>query len=610
MSFLLILFFECIICARICEEGKNNCLRCDYINQLCIKCDKDIYSPDRNGGCSKAMKCIVGKNYCQECNDELGLCKKCEEGYFPDENGGCSYTDNCEISERGECIKCKDDYIKIGENTYLFEGLIICKSIYSPDFKNCEDINLRRGICNKCKEGYYLTKIDNRCVETENCLESYFGKCVQCSYDNNYYLDKKDNKCKKKDGTFINCKETIDGKSCEQCYNGYYFDEKGKCTDINFCSESGMNGRCDKCISGYYLASSYYKPGCTKDKNCNEAGKDSGLCLSCNENYYLDYNDGKCKSNLEDNEFKYCKSARGACNQCIFYYYLGEDLKCSPTKGCLESNNGICNVCSEGYYLGLDNKCSLIERCIYSTDEHTCKECEENYYYEVKNRTCVLAENEYKNCKKVNSYDNHCSSCKNNFYLNKTDNLCYSNEEFGPFYKCSYTDYSGQICVSCIEDYYYSYDNNICSKFEGCSALKDENTCIECDEYYCLDSKNGSCVNNYDIIYQDKLFYFGCIKTNAESTACEICVANLTLKDGLCVDEIHCKEEKDGVCVECQTFEDDFAYHCFNHIFGCVETGIENCLECNDLSDFYICTKCMDGYKLDIFGDCVKIEEK
>ena len=167
-----LLFIKITICTPICEEGKNNCTKCDYITQLCLKCNKDIFVPDKNGGCEGAKLCKLGNNYCQECQDNSHLCKKCEEGYFPDENGGCSYTDNCEIAYKGECIKCKNNYILVGENTYLFEGFILCKSVYSQDFKNCEEINIRKGICSKCKEGFYLNKIDNRCIGTEHCLES------------------------------------------------------------------------------------------------------------------------------------------------------------------------------------------------------------------------------------------------------------------------------------------------------------------------------------------------------------------------------------------------------------------------------------------------------
>lgn len=606
---LFLLLIKIAICTPICEEGKNNCTKCDYITQLCLKCNKDIFVPDQNGGCEGAKLCKIGNNYCQECQDNSYLCKKCEEGYFPDENGGCSYTDNCEIAYKGECIKCKNNYILVGENSYLFEGFILCKSVYSQDFKNCEEINIRKGICSKCKEGFYLNKIDNRCIATEHCLESSYGECLQCTYD--YYLDKLNNKCKKQEGIFSYCKLTIDGKSCDICNEGYYFDEEGNCTEINFCSKSGENGKCEKCITGYYLSSLYYKPACTKDQNCYQGDKDSGLCLQCNQNYYIDYKDGICKSNLENNEFIYCKEARDLCNSCINNYYLGEDLQCSNTKGCLESYNGVCNICSDGYYLGLDNKCSLIKNCIYSLNEYNCNECRDGYYYNEHNKSCVVAENIFKNCKIVINGDDYCSLCKDDFYLNRTDNLCYSNKNFGDFYKCSYTDKFGKICVSCAYNYYYSIKYHICSSIEGCEILKDENSCSQCEENYCFDVKNSNCVDNIYSIDKDKLFYFRCNRTNEEGTACEICIDNFELNNnGLCVDKIHCEEEKDGVCQKCTTFDEDETYHCLNNYFGCVETGFDNCLECNDISDFYICTKCIDGYEIDQYGDCVKIEEK
>ena len=69
-------------------------------------------------------------------------------------------------------------------------------------------------------------------------------------------------------------------------------------------------------------------------------------------------------------------------------------------------------------------------------------------------------------------------------------------------------------------------------------------------------------------------------------------------------------EEDQGKCIKCSTFDEDSFYHCLNSDFGCVETFVNNCLECNDISDFYICTKCMDGYKLNEYGDCSKINKE
>ena len=47
-----------------------------------------------------------------------------------------------------------------------------------------------------------------------------------------------------------------------------------------------------------------------------------------------------------------------------------------------------------------------------------------------------------------------------------------------------------------------------------------------------------------------------------------------------------------------------------NPYFGCKETSNENCLECNDISDFNKCNKCLDGFKLDEFWNSEKYKLK
>ena len=156
IKIILLIFFQEIYLVPICQQRKNNCSKCNYLNNLCVKCDNEVYIPDENGGCQGAKKCFMGKNYCSECSEVGNICQKCEVGYFPDENGGCSYTDNCQISYKGKCLKCKEEFILTGinkDNNYL-----ICKSLNSEDFKNCDNIDINKGKCSKCKEGYYLKK--------------------------------------------------------------------------------------------------------------------------------------------------------------------------------------------------------------------------------------------------------------------------------------------------------------------------------------------------------------------------------------------------------------------------------------------------------------------
>ena len=113
---IFLLFLKLIsFSISICITDQNHCIKCNPMTNLCIKCEKNIYIPDKNGGCEYSHKCTLGANNCLECNYNCDLCLKCIEGYFPDENGGCSYTDNCEVAYKGKCLKCKENFVLIGE---------------------------------------------------------------------------------------------------------------------------------------------------------------------------------------------------------------------------------------------------------------------------------------------------------------------------------------------------------------------------------------------------------------------------------------------------------------------------------------------------------------
>ena len=100
-----------------------------------------------------------------------------------------------------------------------------------------------------------------------------------------------------------------------------------------------------------------------------------------------------------------------------------------------------------------------------------------------------------------------------------------------------------------------------------------------------------------------------CNITNEEGTACEICLDGYELKDGLCYEYEHCVEQNDeGDCLKCQN--DEKGNYCLNKSFGCKRIYRNNlCLECDDVLDFTNCTKCIDGYKNDEYGRCIKINE-
>ena len=596
-NLILLLIIEIVISEPSCQEGANFCSRCHPITKLCIKCEKDIYVPDENGGCEYAKKCVEGKHHCSECAEDGKLCKKCELSYYPDENGGCSYSNNCEISYEGECLKCKENFILIGRNDYYasYDELKICKSLNSEDLKNCEKINIDNGICQQCKNGYYLSNDDRKCTITQNCYESTFGVCRKCAFG--YYLDKNEQKCLRQEGAFEHCRESLDSRTCDTCDDEYYFDDEGICCGTNYCSVRGEYYRCKKCKSGYYLSS--FGDCCTPEKNCYYGNKDLGICQACNGNYCIDFKDGRCKSNLENNEFKFCRMANGVCLQCEYGYYLGKDNKCSLSDYCSESNNAECLVCEDGYSLGLDNICTNVEHCIYSNN-YGCTECENKYYYNKVSKDCKLAEDKLENCKSGD--EDKCERCKDDYYLSRKDYLCHSNKEEGPFYKCAYSDSREEVCTQCIDDYYLGYWDDKCTTIEGCDRSENENKCLECNEYYALNMKDNRCYRNYEIIDESKKFYFKCKRTNAEGTKCAICMEGFVLNDdGLCVDDEHCSYKEGGKCKSCNN---DEGTYCLNNLFGCIQIYYDNCLECNNLLDFDVCTKCEDGYELNDYGRC------
>ena len=608
LSILIIFIFQIKNISNNCTENISHCLKCNPFTNLCIKCESENYFPDENGGCIYSDKCIKNKNYCKECNEKKDLCIKCDDSYFPDENGRCSYSDNCNLSENGKCIKCKENYILIGEEDYFNNGIKLCKWIFSENLKFCEKINIKDGTCEKCKEGFYLNTEDKKCSKTENCSQSVFGVCIKCKED--YFLNKKEDKCEKQINNFENCQESLDGKKCDICIDDYYLDENGKCISINYCLKQSheKNNTCEKCISNYYLSKN--NESCTTTDNCNIGDKNLGICEYCDIDYYLDYKDGKCKPNTEDNEYKFCtKVENNNCIQCIFpKYYLSEDNKCSTTENCEESEQGICIKCKNNYYLDYYSNCINVDNCKYS-DGFQCLECIDNYYFDMNNKRCKFAlDDEYKNCKKA--YEGwFCDICKDDFYLNQTDHLCYSNKDYGKFYKCEKTEYNVDRCTSCIKNYYLGYKDSKCTNINGCILSDDENNCIECDNYHCLDTYNRTCEYNYKIISEEKIYYYRCKYSNKEGNECEICVDNYTVNEnGICIDkdEYHCAEKDEkGNCVRCKNDED--GYFCLNNIFGCVKKYFNKCLECNYILDFEKCTKCFEGYELNEDGECVKI---
>ena len=599
---ILSLLIKSIKSLANCTEGENFCLKCNPITKLCEDCEYNVFIPDNKGGCKGSKTCKSEYNHCSQCDSDNKLCQKCENNYIPDENGGCSLIENCEVSYKGSCLKCIEDFILVGT------AIKLCKSLDSIDFNFCKEIDIETGFCKTCEENWYLDDGDNLCSTYENCYESLFGVCIKCN--ESFYLDIHEGKCKLKDEKWINCEQTLDGKTCYKCEKNYFFDNFGNCTSIKYCSESGKYEKCEKCNEGYYLLENGEL--CTKEPKCSYGDKTLGICRGCQRDYYIDFKDGTCKPNNLDNDFKYCKKADGECYECNSDTYLGEDKKCSFSKNCVESYLGNCTHCVKDYHLGRDNICTNVDKCVHSSRSFTCDECELGYYYNSSSEECMEEIPGLENCQILDDL-NRCTQCRIDFYINKTDYLCYSNLENNDFYKCALT-YDGETCYKCIENYYLGEIDNKCTKIEGCQISENENRCIQCNtDIYCLNKKTGWCMYNQAIENEDDKIYFNCNMTNNEGNKCELCLNGFRVNNkGFCEYEEYCKifDDEQNHCTQCIDNVDDeyeYANYCLNDDIGCVLTYAKWCNKCNNIIDLDFCTECYDGYKLDN-GECFKIE--
>ena len=153
------------------------------------------------------------------------------------------------------CVQCDKDI-------YIPDELGGCtysrKCIFGENY--CLECNEEGNFCNKCEDDYFPDK-NGGCSYTDNCEISYKGICQECSIDfiligiDDYFIN----------GVKIcKWKESEDLKHCER---------------INI-----ENGVCIFCENDYYLNSGDRK--CTKVENCYQSSFD--ICQKCKEGFYLD----------------------------------------------------------------------------------------------------------------------------------------------------------------------------------------------------------------------------------------------------------------------------------------------------------------------------------
>ena len=524
---------------------------------------------------------------------------------------------------------------------FLLKKIIISNPSCESYINHCFKCNPRNSLCSRCEYPNILIPDENGgCIATQKC---FIGKnyCYECE---------------------------TNGKKCKKCEEGYYPDENGGCSYTNFCKIS-YKGDCIECKENYLLIGQKFDlKFCKSIKsddflNCKEIGKERGLCIKCEEGFYLNKGDKKCtkiencnesifgnciscingfyldkKENIckkQDNNLLYCKQTIDGknCDICQDEFYSDENGKCSICNFCSKSINGTCEECINGYYLTNNLFCSDTDNCYYADSENgICSSCNDNYYLDTKDFKCKSNKNnnEFQFCKKVEndrcvkcelpynldeeykccnthkcakSENGKCILCSKNYYLGK-DNYCSSIKH------CIYSKFSQ--CIECEDNYYYNIAKEECleaiDKFYGCKISNEDGfLCNECKNNYYLRRNDSLCFE-----YNEENYY-KCAHTDYKGENCTKCIEGYYIggEDHKCSLIENCAISKnENQCIKCNN---GFCLDAKNGI--CVnnkkidDINIKIYYACNQTNkEGTSCEQCIEGYELNEEGYCINFE--
>lgn len=298
--------------------------------------------------------------------------------YCKDGVNGCVKCD----SHGDQCSQCQRPEYVMTDGPFYF---CICNtdSHYHDDHSTCT-------LAQRCTTS-----------DVEFCEYCIGNKCVECDSERHMVL--MNDKC----GCYSDYHlEDGDEPNTCKCQQGYAFNRKGKCEEIDYTGTGGGHG----CIES--VGSTYFTQTCVK---CNEhfvltKGDFTDTCV-CEENYILDpisnnKNESRCLPLFPETcrEGCVCDKNSQICLSCkenyIPQYYQDQTTiaNCIPTsecpstapENCVRCNKDqVCIECKDGlYYLPSQNKCvertifdsgNYITGCIYA-ESSRCELCEKEYF--------------------------------------------------------------------------------------------------------------------------------------------------------------------------------------------------------------------------------------
>ncbi|KAL7717563.1 Protein serine/threonine kinase [Entamoeba marina] len=369
-------------------------------------------------------------------------------------------------------------------------------------------------------------------------------------------------------------------------FNVYAGNDEGcSCTNKYF-------GLCTHCNTGCYLNSNDCKNCDSYCADCNALTHAVGKCTDCNDGYFL--NVGSCI--LCSSAMDGCTNCESSstCTSCDSGYYLsnGKCIKCSDTFGY------VCSSCSSST---CENVVDLIWTGCTSCTDGECSDCESNYYY-LSDGKCIGCE---ENCKTCSS--SGCSECESGYYLEDTQCISCSTRN------CGLCDVNS--CSNCIDDnaFLVNGECKTCSEAKSncktCSGTFESPICDLCSIGYYPDS-SGDCVScNSDCGDE------GCVPTNGYCVNCADSTKVLVDGDCLSLEDAHCSNISDNICIECKSGYELILNECREIVtctIGTTKLSDGSCVNdenCNSYSGT-TCTTCEDGYSINSDGICATCEDE
>ncbi|KAL7717342.1 Serine-threonine protein kinase [Entamoeba marina] len=421
-----------------------------------------------------------------------------------------------------------------------------------------------------------------------------------------------------------------------ECSTTQYWDQTStSCVScVSPCNTCYNSTQCTSCVDNYYLSAGYLCIERDLDTNCKEY--DADHCILCNEGYYI--SNAHCYSCAVEN-CAYCSISK--CFQCENDLVLYES---DDTQSCIDctlsENDAICGRCPSGTYFNESSySCSSCRSgCLNCTSGTNCYRCDTDTVLSDPSNTeseCVKLEG----CIDGYYYGDHCELCESSYYLengycsNCSDN-CIKCVNSTTCLECSEgmmltagscqedvnclrpSSYSG--CLECVSGWYIDEDVKCsqcpsqCEKclnstyYKGTCEAMNSRTCEVVDQYGCLrcaydvsydeeiDGTTASELNDMvggGVNYTSFLFgYYLPILTYTDtdvtySPECSMC----DVRCRICEYEFNwCTGCNDGYALE----ENETASAEYLKIFGCKETDMGYCVECDD-SHFLFNVRCV-----------------